>query len=654
MDCGGGFALGQQLAKDTLHMGAAVRPGVPGGTEQDTLMSGMMVPPGAPMENWAQHFATQHQHHQHHQHMMMQRQHNDAMMLQQQRDMEEAYRATGIGGAAPQQAVGGPVMMPPGPMMMMGAIPPMMHAGGFMMGGVPTMLPYAPQHMGSAVPAVANTASATTSAASGPAETATATITAEAKLQELGGDTAWAETLHSANWGQNYEDVEVHTLDGESPQSTEEHAKNSKFYQFMDKIRRRELLVDERSGEVVEGPGLDAEDAADAEYLRELAAAGGLDIPLGGFGHLPGQEGPRDVTDNDMEGMMDEDKHDPGADIEEWAREYAQMQAMQERHQNNTDYPFEPNNAYVYHDNPMEEGISMLALANLAEAALAFEAVCQKEPEREEAWRLLGLTQAENEKDGLAIIALNNARALDPKDIAVHAALAVSHTNEHNCNAALQSLRSWLLAQPQYEHLGSVNLEMDTGVDELDAQSDEFFAAPREYRECRTLLSAALEMNPNDAQLHTNLGVLYNLSNNYDAAAANLRRAVELQPDDAKLWNKLGATLANGNYPQEALEAYNRALDINPGYVRAMYNMAVAYSNMSRYDAAAKQLTRAIYLQTGGTNPRGEVSREATRGMWDFFRMLLNIMGRGDLVELTWAQDVEPFVKEFGLQDLLL
>ncbi|CBH11014.1 peroxisome targeting signal 1 receptor, putative [Trypanosoma brucei gambiense DAL972] len=655
MDCGAGFALGQQLAKDALHMQGGVRPGTTGNVEQDALMTGMMVPPTGPMEDWAQHFAAHQHHHQQHQQMMMQRQHNDALMIQQQhRDMEEAFRASARAGA-PQQANAGPLMMPPGPMMMAGGMAPMMHAGGFMMGGMPQMMPCAPMGMNMGMAPVATMSPATTNTVSGAREGATAVSSAAPGVVDLGGDSAWAEKLHQAEWGQDYKDVEVHTVEGSTAQTVEEHAKTSKFYEFMDKIRKKELLVDEDSGEVVQGPGPDPDVEADTEYLARLAAMEGINVPPSVMDHMQGQDGVQRGTDEDMEGMMGDDVYDPSADVEQWAQEYAQMQAMQERLQNNTDYPFEANNPYMYHENPMEEGLSMLKLANLAEAALAFEAVCQKEPEREEAWRSLGLTQAENEKDGLAIIALNHARMLDPKDIAVHAALAVSHTNEHNANAALASLRAWLLSQPQYEQLGSVNLQADVDIDDLNVQSEDFFfAAPNEYRECRTLLHAALEMNPNDAQLHASLGVLYNLSNNYDSAAANLRRAVELRPDDAQLWNKLGATLANGNRPQEALDAYNRALDINPGYVRVMYNMAVSYSNMSQYDLAAKQLVRAIYMQVGGTTPTGEASREATRSMWDFFRMLLNVMNRPDLVELTYAQNVEPFAKEFGLQSMLL
>ena len=63
-------------------------------------------------------------------------------------------------------------------------------------------------------------------------------------------------------------------------------------------------------------------------------------------------------------------------------------------------------------------------------------------------------------------------------------------------------------------------------------------------------------MSPEDADVHTVLGVLYNLSREYDKAIAAFRRALELKPKDYSLWNKLGATQANSGRSADALHAY--------------------------------------------------------------------------------------------------
>lgn len=78
------------------------------------------------------------------------------------------------------------------------------------------------------------------------------------------------------------------------------------------------------------------------------------------------------------------------------------------------------------------------------------------------------------------------------------------------------------------------------------------------------------------ADAHIALGVLYNLSRDFDGAVGAFRQALQARSTDYSLWNKLGATLANSGRSSEAIDAYQRALNLKPNYMRAWVNMGIS------------------------------------------------------------------------------
>lgn len=72
------------------------------------------------------------------------------------------------------------------------------------------------------------------------------------------------------------------------------------------------------------------------------------------------------------------------------------------------------------------------------------------------------------------------------------------------------------------------------------------------------VFNEASQISPEDADVHIVLGVLYNLSREYDKAIASFQTALKLKPQDYSLWNKLGATQANSIQSADAILAYQQ------------------------------------------------------------------------------------------------
>lgn len=78
------------------------------------------------------------------------------------------------------------------------------------------------------------------------------------------------------------------------------------------------------------------------------------------------------------------------------------------------------------------------------------------------------------------------------------------------------------------------------------------------YLQVTNLFNEAAKLAPDDADVHIVLGVLYNLSREFDKAMEAFETALKIRPRDYSLWNKLGATQANSVHSADAILAYQQ------------------------------------------------------------------------------------------------
>ena len=107
----------------------------------------------------------------------------------------------------------------------------------------------------------------------------------------------------------------------------------------------------------------------------------------------------------------------------------------------------------------------------------------------------------------------------------------------------------------------------------------------------------ALELKPDYAEAHNNLGNALKDQGKLDEAVACYRRALELKPDFAEAHNNLGNALKDQGKLDEAVACYRRALELKPDYAEAHNNLGNALKDQGKLDEAVACYRRALELK---------------------------------------------------------
>ncbi|XP_029838124.2 peroxisomal targeting signal 1 receptor isoform X2 [Ixodes scapularis] len=365
-----------------------------------------------------------------------------------------------------------------------------------------------------------------------------------------------------------------------------------------------------------------------------------------------------------VDGFLSQDK-EKGSDADFWenlqkewdqmARETPSSHPWLSEYENLSEpyreYKFAEDNPLEDVENPFEEGLKKLQENDIPSAVLLFEAAVQKNPQHVEAWQYLGTTQAENEQDPAAIAALRKSLELNPQNLPALMAVAVSYTNESLQTQACDSLLQWLKNHPRYQALVA---EGAGAASEPTAFPLSSIMSNEQHGRTRDLFIAAARLSPSDPDpdVQSGLGVLFNLSGEYDKAADCFRAALTVRPNDSLLWNRLGATLANGSRSEEAVDAYRQALQLSPGFIRSRFNLGISCINLGSYREAAEHFLTALNMQSAGRGPLGrqQPNTSVSENIWSTLRMVFTLLNRPDLYKVADRRDLSFLNREFQME----
>ncbi|KAJ2197402.1 hypothetical protein IW144_002435 [Coemansia sp. RSA 522] len=290
-------------------------------------------------------------------------------------------------------------------------------------------------------------------------------------------------------------------------------------------------------------------------------------------------------------------------------------------------------------------------VASLSDTIMAMESAVTQNPQDASMWLQLGLKQQENEQEQAAVAALRKAITLDPESLGAHLALAVSYTNEGYQMDAYDELHEWVSRHDRYKSL----------VPDVAPENMSSSEARKAY--VQDLFIKAARMSPGqdwDPDVQIALGVLFNISTEYEKAVDCFKAALSKRPEDYILWNRLGATQAHVGNNKEATAAYFRALELHPSFIRARYNMSLASTNMGQHREAAENCLIALSLQQREMQTIDSKGKAAqmdgpqmmpASGMsatiWNALQLSMYMVGEPKLAEACERQDLDAFRQKF-------
>lgn len=139
-----------------------------------------------------------------------------------------------------------------------------------------------------------------------------------------------------------------------------------------------------------------------------------------------------------------------------------------------------------------------------------------------------------------------------------------------------------------------------TDVADLFARGIALEESPSTQKEAIEVYLKVLEMDPQHAAAHINLGTIFYNQQEYTLAEKHYRSAIQIDARYALAHFDLGNVLDETGRIREAIDTYRTAIQLAPTYADAHYNLALAYEKVSEPRKALQHWRAYVKLDTAG------------------------------------------------------
>jgi len=261
----------------------------------------------------------------------------------------------------------------------------------------------------------------------------------------------------------------------------------------------------------------------------------------------------------------------------------------------------------------LRAGMANERTGNYPGAVRSYRRGLEIEPENVELLNAMGFSLFQQGKSEEAVAAFEKALAADPKHWKAHNNMALASIDLGELEVAEAHYRESLAIKRQpaiYNDLGFVlerqgipeeaaeayrkALELDPESASAHYNLGASLVRSGEFAEAESHLRAALEKNPN-TQTYTGLGIVLWQQGRVDEAIANLRAAIEADPNNAAAYDQLGTILIQQGKLEEAASTYRDLIRNRPS-AAAHQELAQVLTRLGRTDEARKEMEMAKAL----------------------------------------------------------
>jgi len=226
-------------------------------------------------------------------------------------------------------------------------------------------------------------------------------------------------------------------------------------------------------------------------------------------------------------------------------------------------------------------GIMLAQQGKLDEAATCFIQLIDCQTNDADAHNNLGLVRAQQGRHEEAVASFQRALALQPNFPAARENLAM----------ALQRYQSG--GEPAPGRASPGDRAVGEEAKALSRQGVELARAGR-FDAAKTCFEQGLRLQPDNVDLHNNLGSLLANQRLFDEAIAQYQEAVRIYPGFSEGHYNLGIVLAKQGRRQEAQAAYREALRLCPDHLDAQNNLGNLHKEMGEFPQALACYEKAL------------------------------------------------------------